>query len=55
MILVKKRKSYLCLFMDRIGLEIMFDDHSVKKKPSYIIKIFILHGRHIGYFKEVNP
>ena len=46
MILVKKRKFPLCLFQDRIGLEIMFDDHLVKKAfldhkdiPFYIVAI----------------
>ena len=32
MILVKKWKFLLCLFQDRVGLEITFDDHLVKKK-----------------------
>ena len=46
MILVKKWKFPICLFQDRIGLEIMFDDHLVKKAfldykdiPFYIVAI----------------
>ena len=46
MILVKKWKIPLCLFQDRIGLGIMFDDHLVKKAfldykdiPFYIVAI----------------
>ena len=46
MILVKKWKFPLCLFQDRIGLEIMSDDHLVKKAlleykdiPFYIVAI----------------
>ena len=31
MILVKKRKFPLCLFLDRTGLEIIFDDHLEKE------------------------
>ena len=31
MILVKNRKFRLCLFLDRICLEIMCDDHLAKK------------------------
>ena len=35
MILIKNWKFPLSLFLDRIDLEIIFDDHLVKKKPSY--------------------
>ena len=33
MILVKNWNFPLCLFLDKMGLEIMFDGHPVQKQP----------------------
>ena len=33
MILVKNWNFPLCLFLDKMGLEIMFDGHLVQKQP----------------------
>ena len=32
----KKKKCSLCLFLDRIDLEIMFDDHLVQKRLPFL-------------------
>ena len=46
MILVKTWKSLLGLFLDKMGLEIMFDDHLVRKLD---YKKPILSSGHIGF------
>ena len=37
MILVKNWNFPLCLFLDKMGLEIMFDGHLVQKQPMIIL------------------
>ena len=49
MILVKNWNFPLRLFLDKLGLEIMFADHPVRKKAFLDEKIYIsiLHSGHI--------
>ena len=49
MILVKTWKSLLGLFLDKMGLEIMFDDHLVRKQALLDYKKPILSSGHIGF------
>ena len=48
MILVKTGKSLLGLFLDKKGLEIMFDDHLLRKQALLEYKKPILSSGHIG-------
>ena len=56
MILLKTWKLLLGLVSDKMGLEIKFDDHQVRKHPFLGYKKLILSSGHIGvFFKGVNP
>ena len=43
MILVKNWKFPLCLFLDKISFEIIFDNHLVRKQSFQTIRTLILH------------
>ena len=59
MILVKTGKSLLGLFLDKMGLEIKFDDHQVRKNPfleykkADFIKWIFFHD--FGQKLEITP
>ena len=53
MILVKTW-NFLSFFLDKMGLEVMFDDHVVKEQAHFDKKIVILNSCHTGTFFEVN-
>ena len=52
MILVKNWKFPLCLFLDKINYEIIFDNHLVRNNPVKTIRTLILHTWHTGFFSE---
>ena len=52
MILVKKLKFYICLFLEKMDLEIMSPDHLVRKKALLDYKKWILQSCHIGIFSK---
>ena len=55
MILVKNWNFLFDCFLDKLGLEIMFADHPVRKKPSYTKKISRFYTVDIfGLFHRVN-
>ena len=56
MILVKNWIFFLCLLLNKTGLEIMFPDHPVRKQAYLDWKIRILPSRPMEIFlKGVNP
>ena len=55
MILVKTW-NFLFVFLDKKGLEVMFDDHVVKEQAHLDKKIVISHSCHTEtFFEGVNP
>ena len=50
MILVKKWKFYLCMFLDKWALKYCLMIIEVENKPSQTIKIWILHSCHTEIF-----
>ena len=50
MILLKTWKLLLGLVSNKMGLEIKFDDHQVRKHPFLRYKKLILSSGHIGVF-----
>ena len=57
MSLIQTWKFFICLFLDMLGIEIMSDDHLVKKQALLDDKKkSILNSRHIEIFlKGVSP
>ena len=57
MSLIQTWKFFICLFFDMLGIEIMSDDHLVKKQALLDDKKkSILNSRHIEIFlKGVSP
>ena len=58
MSLIQTWKFFICLLLNMLGLEIMFDDHLVKKQALLDDekKKTILNSRHIEIFlKGVSP
>ena len=53
MILVKKWNFPLCLFLDKMGLEIMFDGHPRRKQATLDYKISIYKVATLDFLKEV--
>ena len=45
-----------CFFLDKMGLEVMFDDHVVKEQAHLDKKIVIFNSCHTEtFFEGVNP
>ena len=42
LIFVKNQKLIICLFLDKMDIKIMFDDHLVKEQALIVKKILIL-------------
>ena len=55
MILLKNWNFPLCLFLDKMGLEIMFDGHPRRKQATLDYKISIYKVATLDFLKEVNP
>ena len=51
MILVKNWKFPLCLFLDKISFEIIFDNHLVRKQSFQTIRTLILHTWRTEFFQ----
>ena len=51
----KQLEVFLCLLLNKIGLEIMFADHPIRKQAYLHSKIRILPSRPMKiFFKQVN-
>ena len=51
----KNWNSPLCLFLDKMGLEIMFNGHPRRKQATLDYKISIYKVATLDFLKEVNP